>query len=73
MSHRRTIRKGSFGDHIDELVKVLETPSAPEADEAKEEPKRRADHVSIHDRLFERAWQPRRAASQTSDGRNVRR
>ncbi len=71
MSHRRTIRKGSFGDDLDTLVKALETTPSGEADKRKPKSAGRIDEASIHDRLYERAWRPRKAASRTNDGRKV--
>ena len=72
MSHRRTIRKGSFGDDLDTLVKALEATTSGEADKRKPQSAGRTDQANIHDRLYERAWRPRKAASRTNDGRKVR-
>lgn len=56
MPHRRMIKKGSFAGHLDELVAVAGTQSDPEPAEAKRKPKRGRDAATIHDRLFEQAW-----------------
>lgn len=72
MSHRRTIRKGGFGDDLDTLIEALETSTSGEADKGKPKSAGRIDDASIHDQLYERAWRPRKAASRTSDGRKVR-
>ena len=72
MPHRRTIKKGSFGDHLDEVVKVLETERPKKTDTIKEKPEPRIEDASIHDRLFERAWKTGRAVSRTSDERSAR-
>lgn len=72
MSHRRTIRKGSFGDDLDTLVKALEATTSGEADKKKPKSAGCIDDASIHDRLYERAWRPKKAASRTSDGHKVR-
>lgn len=72
MSHRRTIRKGSFGDDLDTLVEALETSTSGEADTRKPKSADRIDEASIHDRLYERAWRPRKAASRTNGGHKAR-
>lgn len=72
MSHRRTIRKGGFGDDLDALVKALETMTSGEADKRKPKSPGRMDDTNIHDQLYERAWRPRKASSRTNDGRKVR-
>jgi hypothetical protein len=71
MSHRRTIRKGSFGDDLETLVKALETTRSAEADKRMPKSAGRVDHATIHDRLYERAWRPRKGASRTNDGRKA--
>ena len=56
MPHKRTVKKGSFAGHLDELVKAFEPepPSGP--DKTKRKKKLRPDGMSVHDRLFVRAW-----------------
>ena len=59
MPRRRPDKKGSFGGHFDELVRVLEPEPAKKA----ERPDRRAPSVedsNVHDRLFESAWRKSR-------------
>ena len=56
MPHRRTTKKGSFGDHFDELVKVVGRESPPKVGKARRPPKPRDEGDSIHDCLFEQAW-----------------
>jgi hypothetical protein len=55
MPHRRTIKKGSFDGHLDELVKhfVHAHPSKP--DGARKTGRKRQRKVSVHQALFERA------------------
>jgi len=55
MPHRRTIRKGSFGGHFDELVKHFpheESKVGPNMSD----PNALKEKRDIHALLFERAW-----------------
>jgi hypothetical protein len=53
MPNRRQIKRGSFGTHLDDLVRVFK----PEAEPKKGHPEERTDDPpNVHDRLFERAW-----------------
>ena len=57
MPHRRTMRKGSFGDQLDELVKHFPDENhrgSGELDPSESEKK------SVHDRLFEKSWRAQR-------------
>jgi hypothetical protein len=56
MPHRRTDKKGSFGGHFDDLVKVVGTEPHVKAGKAKRRPKTPEKSANIHDRLFEGAW-----------------
>jgi hypothetical protein len=58
MPHKRMIKKGSFAGHFDELVKVAGTEPDSESAKATRNPKPGRDGASVHDRLFERAWEP---------------
>jgi len=58
MPHRRTVKKGSFGGRLDEVVKHFPEERADPSSAA--DPKRSDDDKDIHDRLFERAWRERR-------------
>jgi hypothetical protein len=54
MPHERPQKKGSFGGHLDDLVKQFERELVePRKDDAGKRPK---DDDDVHDRLFERAW-----------------
>ena len=66
MSGKRPEKKGSFGTHLDELVKHF--PHEPP------DPKRNGDDTpkstdmdghSVHDRLFESAWRKARENHRT--------
>ena len=62
MPHRRTVKKGSFGAHFDELVKHFhhERPHPKSDDDSDEGDRRDRDAHDVHDRLFERAWREAR-------------
>lgn len=61
MPHRRTIRKGSFGAHFDELVKHFpHERQQPKGDDSEERDSLDEGASSVHDRLFERAWREAR-------------
>lgn len=57
MPHRRQVQKGSFGSHLDELVKQF---PGHQADQRAEPPHERSDRlqekIDIHALLFEQAW-----------------
>ena len=58
MTRRRKVMQGSFGAHLEEVVKHFPTD---EREPASERPKRDAESFrearDIHTLLFERAWQ----------------
>jgi hypothetical protein len=54
MPGRRPDKKGSFGGHFDELVRVFEPEPVGKRDRPERE-KPKADE-NVHDRLFESAW-----------------
>ena len=55
MPHRRTIKNGSFGARLEELIEHFRhRPGGGEPPETVEGPK--PDEANVHDRLFERAW-----------------
>jgi hypothetical protein len=65
MPHRRTIKKGSFGGNLDELLKHLDEDRSPEPrnqPDGAEPPA--ADKQSIHDKLFEKSWHAAREEAQ---------
>ena len=57
MPHRRQVQKGSFGAHLDEVVKHF--PDQPDGETG--EPRQRSaalqEKIDIHARLFEQAWE----------------
>jgi hypothetical protein len=56
MPHRRTIKKGSFDGHFDELVKQFVHAHPSKLDAAgKTARRKRQRKVSVHQALFERA------------------
>jgi hypothetical protein len=56
MPHRRTIKKGSFDGHFDELVKHFVPAHPSKVDAARKAARRkRRRKVSVHQALFERA------------------
>lgn len=56
MPHRRTVSKGSFSAHFDELVKQFpDLPAGRQARSAAEE-RELKERRDIHGALFERAW-----------------
>jgi hypothetical protein len=57
MPHRRP-RKGSFGDHLDELVKHFPEDQDQQRRGDAGEPDK--EKQSIHDRLFEKSWRAAR-------------
>jgi len=67
MPHRRTIKKGSFGGNLDELLKHLDEDRSRKPgnlSESADAPE--ADKQSVHDRLFEKSWHAARERSQRS-------
>ena len=67
MPHRRTIKKGSFGGNLDELLKHLDEDRSPKPRNqpgGAETPE--ADKQSVHDRLFEKSWHAARERAQRS-------
>ena len=65
MPHRRTFKKGSFGDDLGELVKTFEPAPVP-ADKGRHEAEPDTDDASIHDRLFEKSWHASRKQDQSN-------
>ena len=59
MPRRRPVKKGSFGGHLDELVRVFE-PDRPKKSDQPEEQTRPERDANVHDRLFESAWRKAR-------------
>jgi len=58
MPGRRPEKKGSFGGHFDELVRVFEPEPPRKLGRSKTlKPK---DDDNVHDSLFERAWRDAR-------------
>ena len=60
MPHRRTVKKGSFGGHFDELVKHFPHDQPQTKTDESEERDRSEHDATIHDKLFERAWREAR-------------
>jgi hypothetical protein len=59
--HRRTIKNGSFGARLDQLVEHFRHgPGGDEPPEIVKDPK--PNDRNVHDRLFESAWRRRRDA-----------
>jgi hypothetical protein len=56
----RPVKKGSFGSHFDELVKVFETEALKAGEPEQRQPQ--ADSDNAHDRLFESTWRKAREA-----------
>jgi hypothetical protein len=67
MPDRRTIKKGSFGGNIDELLKHLDEKQGrqPQGQPDKSDGQD-ADKQSIHDKLFEKSWHATRKRGQPS-------
>jgi hypothetical protein len=62
MPHRRRVRKGSFGSHLDELIAHFpahEDQSPPTARAPQRDPKLQ-EKIDIHALLFEQAWEVER-------------
>jgi hypothetical protein len=55
MPGRRPDKKGSFGGHFDQLVRVFEPESTQKAGPSKKRAPEGEDS-NVHDRLFESAW-----------------
>jgi hypothetical protein len=66
MPRRRPDKKGSFGGHFDELVRVFEPEPRSRPDSGGKPQMPAADDASVHDRLFESAW---RAAREKDEAR----
>ncbi len=58
MPGRRSDKKGSFGGHLDELVRVFGPEPRKKSDRSKTQPPE--DDSSVHDRLFESVWRKAR-------------
>jgi hypothetical protein len=59
MPHRRSVRKGSFDAHFDELVTHFPEEQRPAKQRAMARRKLK-EKIDIHSLLFERAWQMER-------------
>ena len=60
MPHRRPVKSGSFGGHLEELVKHFPHEVAmSKSGQAKPrvDPRALKEKVDIHSRLFQMAWQ----------------
>jgi hypothetical protein len=58
MPHRRRFRKGSFGTHLDELVKHFPATDAPvRTPEAPKRSPELQEKINVHTLLFKQAWQ----------------
>jgi hypothetical protein len=57
MPGRRPVQKGSFGGHLEELVKLFpdHQPTPPEPPHTRS--KKLQEKIDIHALLFERAWE----------------
>lgn len=67
MSHRRTIKKGSFGGNIDDLLKHLDEGGNRQPRRRPDDPERPdTDKQSVHDKLFEKSWQAARERAERS-------
>ena len=58
MPGRRPKKKGSFGGHLDELVRVFGPHRRDKPDRSKVDPPE--DDSNVHDRLFENTWRKAR-------------
>ena len=56
MTQRRTARKGSFGAHLDEVVKHFPADALPQSERPNRDVRERQEHRDIHALLFEKAW-----------------
>ena len=79
MSRVRPSKKGSFGGHLEELVRHFPHEASAHALPKTVDKKSLKEKLDIHALLFERAWQLDRDTTQfrdvfrTSDGRKARR
>ena len=56
--HKRSVKKGSFRDHFDELVKHFPyDPPEPKLPSSERAARNLQEQRDIHALLFERAWQ----------------
>jgi hypothetical protein len=60
MPHRRTVKKGSFSSHFDDLLKhfahnKVETSALPRAAQKSPIRPKRKSKISVHQALFERS------------------
>jgi hypothetical protein len=79
MYRARPSKKGSFGGHLEELVRHFPHEASTRAPPKPVDKQKLKEKLDIHALLFERAWQLDRDTSQfrdvfqTSDGRKARR
>ena len=77
MSAKRPVKSGSFGGHLEELVKHFPHQTATRARPKSVDKQVLKEKLDIHALLFERAWQLDRDTGQfrdffqTSDGRKA--
>jgi hypothetical protein len=58
MPHRRTIKKGSFAGHFDELVTHFPDPESPKPRDGHD--RKLKEKLDIHAVLFDQAWRMER-------------
>ena len=63
MPGRRLEKKGSFGGHLEELVRVFELQQSRKM-ERPEKRTSKGDGDNVHDRLFKSAWRAAREKGQ---------
>ena len=56
MTQRQTERKGSFGAHLDEVVKHFPAEQPRRAERPKRDSRELQEQRDIHALLFEKAW-----------------
>ena len=55
MPHRRTVKKGSFAGHFDELLRQFPDPETKRREGEGRDPKLQ-EKLDVHAALFEQAW-----------------
>lgn len=60
MSGTRPVKKGSFGGHLDDLVKHFEHEPPGKSQRSGRDGRDLKDGHDVHDRLFESAWRKAR-------------
>ena len=66
MPRRRQVKKGSFGSHLDEVVKHFPHGETTKRDEAHDRRKRSKDDGNVHDKLLEIASRNTRGTQPSS-------